>query len=407
MTAHVSRAELEDRLRGIQSITDAALSRLDDHELLAELLDRTRAILRADTAAVLLLDFSSGQLIAAAAAGLEEEVRQGVRIPVGRGFAGRIAATHQPVILNHVDHTTVLNPILLAKGIRALLGVPLVAGGKLIGVLHVGSLTGRKFTSGDVALLQLAADRAATAVASLMAQEDRIAAEALQRSLLPSAPPAAGGAEMAVRYVPGEGKVGGDWYDVFTLPSGQLGVVIGDVAGSGLPAAVIMGRMRSALRAYALETRDPAAVLAKLDAKMQHFEPGALATVAYAVFDSGLDRMDLCSAGHHPPVIASPGQPAGLADVPAGLLIGAVPGAQRQVATVEIAPGDLLCFYTDGLIERRGQTIDDGLDRLCQAVTPQPPEAACAAVMAALVGSEPAHDDIALLVFRRQPPDTR
>ena len=128
--------------------------------------------------------------------------------------------------------------------------------------------------------------------------------------------------------------MGGDWYDVFTLPSGQLGVVIGDVAGSGLPAAVIMGRMRSALRAYALETTDPAEVLARLDAKMQHFEPGALATVAYAVFDPGLDRMRICSAGHHPPVIASPGQPAGLADVPPGLLIGAVPGAQRQVATI-------------------------------------------------------------------------
>jgi len=309
MTAHVSRAELEDRLRGIQAITDAALSRLDDHELLAELLERTRAILRADTAAVLLLDFSSGELIAAAAAGLEEEVGQGVRIPVGRGFAGRIAAEHQPVILDHVDHTTVRNPILWDKGIRALMGVPLVAGGKVIGVLHVGSLTGRRFTGDDVELLQLAADRAATAVASLMAQEDRIAAEALQRSLLPSALPVAEGAEMAVRYVPGAGVVGGDWYDVFTLPTGQLGVVIGDVAGSGLPAAVIMGRMRSALRAYALETVDPAGVLAKLDAKMQHFEPGALATVAYAVFDRAWTGCTSARPGTTPRSSHPPGSP--------------------------------------------------------------------------------------------------
>jgi phosphoserine phosphatase RsbU/P len=403
VTAHVSRAELEDRLRDIQSITDAALSRLDDHELLAELLDRTRAILGADTAAALLLDFSAGELVAAAAAGLEEEVRQGVRIPVGRGFAGRIAATHQPVILDHVDHTTVLNPILWAKGIRALVGVPMIAGGKVIGVMHVGSLTDRKFNSEDVALLQLAADRAATAVTSLIAQEDRIAAEALQRSLLPSALPATDGAQMAVRYVPGVGTVGGDWYDVFTLPGGQLGMVIGDVTGSGLPAAVIMGRMRSALRAYALETADPAEVLAKLDAKMQHFEPGALATVAYAVVHPGLERMDICLAGHYPPVIASPGRPAELADIPAGLMIGAAPGARRQQATLEISPGALVCFYTDGLIERRGQTIDHGLDRLCHEVAAQPPGAVCAAVMAAMVGAEPAHDDIALLMFRRRP----
>ena len=403
MTVHASRANLEDRLRDIQAITDAALSRLDDHDLLTELLERTRAILQADTAAVLLLDFSSGELIATAAAGLEEEVRQGVRVPVGRGFAGRIAAEHQPVILDHVDHDTVLNQILWAKGIRTLMGVPLIAGGKVIGVMHVGSLTSREFTKEDIELLQLAADRAATAVQSLMAQEDRAAVAALQRGLLPFALPAVDGAEMAVRYVPGEGTVGGDWYDVFTLPSGQLGVVIGDVTGSGLPAAVIMGRMRSALRSYALDACDPAEVLSRLDRKMQHFEPGAVATVAYAVFDPGLDRARICSAGHYPPVIASPGQPARLADIPPGLLIGAAPRAARQVATVDISPGTLMCFYTDGLVERRGRPIDHGLALLCQAVTAEDPDAACASVMAAMVGAEPVQDDIAVLMLRRQP----
>ena len=157
-------ASLEGRLRDIQSVTDAALSQLSDQEMLAELLERTRAVLQADTAAVLLLDSPSGQLIATAAAGLEEEVRQGVRIPVGHGFAGRIAAEQKPVILDHVDHTTVLNPILWAKGIRALMGVPLIAGTHVIGVLHVGSLTPREFTSEDVELLQMAADKAAGAV---------------------------------------------------------------------------------------------------------------------------------------------------------------------------------------------------------------------------------------------------
>lgn len=281
------------------------------------------------------------------------------------------------------------------------MGVPLIAGGKVIGVLHVGSLAPREFTSDDVELLQLAADRAATAVHSLMMQDDRTAAQALQRSLLPTALPAAGGAQLAARYVPGEGDVGGDWYDVFTLPSGNLGVVIGDVTGSGLQAAVIMGRMRSTLRAYALETTNPAEVLAKLDTKMQHFEPGAMATVLYAVFAPGLDQIHICSAGHYPPIIAPPGQPAEPADLPPGLLIGAAPQARRQVATIRIRPGTLVCFYTDGLIERRDQTIDDGLARLCQAVTAEPPGTACATVMAALVGNQPAHDDVALLMFRR------
>jgi phosphoserine phosphatase RsbU/P len=400
----VDPVSVEARLRDIQSITDAALSNLDDRELLAELLDRARDILQADTAAVLLLDLPSGQLIATAAAGLEEEVRQAVHVPLGQGFAGQVAVEGRPVILDRVDRVTVINPILWAKGIRSMMGVPMVAGGRVIGVLHVGSLTPRQFSGEDVELLQLAADRAAAAVQSITARADRVAAAALQRSLVPSALPVVAGAELAARYVPGRGGVGGDWYDVFTLPSGELCVVIGDVAGSGLPAAVIMGRMRSALRAYALETTDPAEVLGRLDRKMQHFEPEAMATVLYAVFDPGLDRMRVCLAGHFPPVIAYPGRPAELASVGAGLMIGAAVGARRPVTTVPIPPGALLCFYTDGLVERVGEVIDDGLARLCQAVTAEPPEAACAAVMRALVGSEPARDDIALLMLRRQLP---
>jgi phosphoserine phosphatase RsbU/P len=394
---------LESRLRDIQSITDAALSRLDNDDFLAELLERTREILQVDTAAVLLLDFSSGHLIATAAAGLEEEVRQGVRIPVGRGFAGRIAAEHRPVILDRVDHTTVLNPILLEKGIRSLMGVPLVAGGRVIGVLHVGSLSGRGFSSEDAEMLQLAADRAAMAVQSMMMHEDRIAVTALQRSLVPSTLPEVEGMEIAGRYIPGHGVVGGDWYDVFTLPSGTLGLVIGDVAGSGLAAGVIMGRIRSALRAYALQSQDPAEVLARLDHKMQHFESGALATVLYTIVDPGTGRVRIASAGHLPPLLARPRQPTRLVRIPPNLMIGVAPGARRQVTTLSLGPGDLLCLYTDGLVERPGQIIDTGLRRLAEVVRPQPPEAACAEVMAALVGREPARDDIALLMLRRRP----
>jgi serine phosphatase RsbU (regulator of sigma subunit) len=279
----------------------------------------------------------------------------------------------------------------------------MVAGGRVIGVLHVGSLTSRRFTADDVELLQLAADRAAAAVRSMDAQADRAAVTALQRSLVPSALPAVAGAELAARYIPGSGAVGGDWYDVFTLPSGQLCVTVGDVAGSGLPAAVIMGRMRSSLRSYALETTDPAEVLGRLDRKMQYFEPDAMATVLYAVFEPGLARMHVALAGHFPPVIARPGEPAELAEVQLGALIGAAPRARRPVTTVPVPPGTMLCFFTDGLIERPGEVVDEGLDRLCQALTARSPEAACVAVMGALVGSEPARDDIALLIMYRQP----
>jgi phosphoserine phosphatase RsbU/P len=391
----------DSRLRDIQAITDAALSSLDAEGLLAELLDRTKEILQADTAAVLLLDRASRELIATAASGLEEEIRQGSRVPLGSGFAGRIAAQRRPVILDRVDETTVVNPILLVKGIRTMVGVPMIEGGRVVGVMHVGSLTGRRFTTEDAALLQVSADRAASAVSAISARTDRVAAAALQRSLLPSALPDIAGGELAARFIPGHGFIGGDWYDVFCLPTGELAMVVGDVAGSGLAAAVIMGRMRSALRAYALETSDPAEVLTRLDRKMEHFEPGALATVLYAVFEPSLESVRMSSAGHIPPVLAVPGQSGELADVHADLLIGADASAPRRSITVAVPPGGLLCMCTDGLIERRESPLDEGLDRLCKAVQAGPAEAICAAAMLALVGNDDVRDDIAVLMFHR------
>ena len=153
-----------DRVRRLQTVTDAALAHLQLDELLNALLERTRQILDVDTCAILLLDEATDELVARAALGIEEEVEQGVRIPVGGGFAGRIAATREPVILDDVDHAHVLNPILREKGIKSMLGVPLVVEGKALGVLHVGSLTPREFKVDEVDLLQLVGDRAALAI---------------------------------------------------------------------------------------------------------------------------------------------------------------------------------------------------------------------------------------------------
>ncbi|HEY1666330.1 MAG TPA: GAF domain-containing SpoIIE family protein phosphatase [Trebonia sp.] len=406
------------RLRDIEALADAALSRLDEQSLLTALLERVKTVLQADTAAVLLLDRSAGQLVATAASGIEEEVRQGVRIPMGAGFAGRVAASGEPVILNTVDHTTVRNPLLVDRGIRSLLGVPLFAGGKVIGVLHVGSLSGRPFGQRDAVLLQLAADRAAFALHSLMSQDDALAAVALHRSLLPATLPAVPGTDLAARYVTGSGNVGGDWYDVFPLPDGRLGVVVGDVAGSGLAAAVIMGRMRSALRAYVLQTADPAAALRLLDRKIQYFEPDAMATVLYGLYNPGTGEFVCSSAGHLPPVLAAPGERAALLPVRPDPPIGTADDPPRRCTTAFIPPGALLCCFTDGLVERRDNSIDQGIgllaavldERIAAAGGPgpggevtEPAEDACAAVMRALVGNAPAPDDIAVLVLSRHP----
>ncbi|MFI5915823.1 PP2C family protein-serine/threonine phosphatase [Dactylosporangium sp. NPDC051541] len=393
-----------EQLRRLQTVTDAALSRLGVEDLLNELLVRVRDLLHADTATILLLDPTGAELVATAASGLEREVRLGVRVPVGHGFAGQVAATAEPLVLDHVDATTVVSRILLDAGITAMLGVPMISTGQVVGVLHVGSRTPRRFTAEDTELLQLVAERAAHATVARAHSLDRATAHALQRSLLPSRLPALPGLDVAVRYLPGtDTGLGGDWYDVFTLPSGVIGVAIGDVAGKGLRAAVIMGRIRSALRAYAMETDDPADVLTRLDRKVQRFEPDAMATVIYAVIAPRLDRITLSNAGHLPPVAVTPGHPARLSRVGPDLPIGAYPGATRTATSLPLDPGDGLFFYTDGLVERR-QPITDGFDRLTAALTGGDAEEQCTAAMNALLATDPATDDVAMLALRRPEP---
>ena len=172
------------RLEHLQAITDAALAHLSVEPLLAVLLPRIRSILGADTCAVLLLDEEANELVARAAVGIEEEVEQGVRIPMGRGFAGRVAAERRPVILDDVDHADVLNPILREKGIKSMLGVPLLLGGEAIGVLHVGVLRHRTFTAEDTELLQLVADRVAVAVERTRLHDETLLLDQLMASFV-------------------------------------------------------------------------------------------------------------------------------------------------------------------------------------------------------------------------------
>jgi signal transduction histidine kinase len=180
-TAPLAAAE---QLRRLQAVTDAALAHLDLDTLLNELLTRIREALQADTCAFLLLDASGMELIARAAQGIEEEVEQGVRLPVGRGFAGRVAATQQPVVIDDVDHADILNPILRGKGIKSLAGAPLIANGKTLGVVHVGTLTPRLFTDEDVELLEIVAERAAIAIDRALAHEELVRLTQVQRDFV-------------------------------------------------------------------------------------------------------------------------------------------------------------------------------------------------------------------------------
>lgn len=392
----------EQLLEEMQLLTDTSLSRLDVDSLMVALLDRTLEALEADTAAVLLLDEGGQFLIARAARGVEEEIRQGVRVPVGTGFAGRIAADRRPVALDRIDETTVTNPILWEKGIEVILGVPLFQGDAVIGVLHVGRFERRPFVAEDTRLLEMVADRMAAAVERGTLEDERASARVLQRSLLPAELPSIPGLRLGSRYVPSEfGEVGGDWYDAFVLPGGAVWTVIGDVAGHGLRPAVVMGRLRSALRAYALDGMPPETALGHLDRFLQLFEAGVTATVVCAAAEPPYDTVRIASAGHLPPVLALPDGPAQLLAMEPAPLMGVVERPQPATATVEMPVGSALLLYTDGLVERRGESLDVGLGRLERAMTADEPERICRRVMDSLIGTWVPEDDVAVLALQR------
>src|ERR687887_720573 len=174
-----------ERLRRLQAVTDAVLRTLTVEQLFDVLLERIRDALEADTCAILLLDEDRNELVARAAKGLEEEVERGVRIPVGKGFAGRIFAERRTILLPDVDHADVLNPLLREKGIKTLLGAPLVADdGQVIGVIHVGTLKPRVFTTADIELLELVAERVAIALQRAIVHEELVRLEARERTFI-------------------------------------------------------------------------------------------------------------------------------------------------------------------------------------------------------------------------------
>ena len=395
------RARIE--IEQLEHLTEAALAYLDLDDLLRELLERIAAMLATDTAAILLLDEETNELVARAAKGIEEEVERGVRVPVGQGFAGRVAAERRPVVVVP-SPATVVNPLLYERGIKSLAGVPLVVEGSLIGVLHVGMLTPREFTPADFRLLQLVADRAALAIEHDRLFEQHRIAEILQRGLLPERMPDLPGVALAARYLPAvtPSTVGGDWYDVIALSDGRIGIAIGDVVGRGVEAAASMGRLRTALRAYALDGGSASETAARVVRYAAALDPVYMATLAYALVDPDAGTAHIVSAAHPPPLVVSPDGTAEYADVRPEPPVGSGGVATFDETEIHLDPGTTLLFYTDGLIERRGERLATGQERLAAAAAAAPfdPELLCADVCATMLGDEEFRDDVAVLALQ-------
>jgi PAS domain S-box-containing protein len=294
-------------------------------------------------------------------------------------------------------------------GIRSAMVVPLRARRQVLGVLSLftdGS--GRTFDQDDLAMAADLARRAALTVdnARLYCREHDVA-EQLQRSLLPQLPDI-DGLDRAARYLPGAtaAQVGGDWYDLFCLPDGTVGIAVGDVMGHDMTAAAAMGQLRSVLQSYAWQGDAPAVVLDRLDQLVQGLDMAQLATCLYGRLDpprgSESGRLRLANAGHLPPALRRPSGEVQLVAPDPGLLVGAALGTTRDEVNVSVEPGSVLVLYTDGLVEHRGRPIDDGLAALADALASAPDEdadAICEHLLAELAYGD-LDDDVALLVVR-------
>ena len=225
----------------------------------------------------------------------------------------------------------------------------------------------------------------------------------LQRSLLPASPPdiPGFGPRDAVRGIgvqPGWGATG-----MTPLPCRAASSRWSSAtsAATACTPAVIMGGLRSTLRSYALEGWPPEKVLALTDRKLQHFEVGTTATVFSAAFSPPFDRCRVASAGHPPPVLAAPGERSRFVDLEPAPLLGAVENLQPSTTTIPMARNAVLVLYTDGLVERRDQVLDTGLERLRATVWPDDPEMVCRRVMDSLIGRSVPEDDVAMLAIQR------
>jgi serine phosphatase RsbU (regulator of sigma subunit) len=328
----------------------------------------------------------------------------------------RVLETGKP-IMQDLANTALASD--LAKGMRrrpvarllsgtSMLLLPLIARGTTLGffvcVRHKGY---RRFDAYDTEIGMEFASRAAIFIDNARRySRERATALTLQRSLLPTGLSVPSSVEVRHRYLPGSTmiEVGGDWYESIALPGGRVALVVGDVAGHGVRAAVTMGRLRTAIRTLARLELPPAETLQQLDELMHDLgvrEPH-FATCVYAVYDAVSGSCEVASAGHLPPLLVSPDGISQFLDVSPAPPLG-IGSGPIQSRVFKIKDGSLLVLYTDGLVERRESDIDEGLERLRETFGPgstaRPLEDLCKATLAG-VYADHQRDDIAVLVAR-------
>lgn len=293
-------------------------------------------------------------------------------------------------------------------GLRSWVSVPIRAGGEVLGVISLGFNDPDAVESDDGLALavEIAGRTASGLIDALLFEHEQRVTLALQTAVLPARLPAIDGWQVSARYLPAQTDVhvGGDWYDAFALPDGRFAVTIGDVSGHGIDAAATMGQLRNGLRAYAIEGHAPAEVLARLGALLELTGEEQYASVICAAVDPASGVVEWCSAGHPPMLHIGPGT-AAVAGEPHGILLGALASSVVPTSQLVLAPGESVVLYTDGLVERRGEDIDEAIAGLAAVLGEAQAdgadaEALCAAALGAR-GVDLQDDDVCVLVVRR------
>jgi GAF domain-containing protein len=396
----------------LQAIVDATFGSDTLDGLLHTLLERVMTTMGTDAAAILLMDEHEPVLRMRAAVGQAEDVQSQVSVPVGKGFAGRIAATRQPLAVEDVASFGVVSAYLKER-LRSIVGVPLMVDREIVGVLHTASATSRVFDADDISLLQLAAERAAVTIRrrELFERQQEIATM-LQASFLPTELPSIPGVELSTLFVAaGRGvDVGGDFYDVFAIDDTTWGLAVGDVCGRGPQAAALTGLARNGLRAIAMREPAPDEVLTRLNETMVRSAIDRFCTVAFATIEPRSDGVGLALArgGHPPPHVLRADGAVEVLRSP-GPLLGVFAEPTFAVDRLDLMPGDTVVLFTDGLVERNERLDrEGGLARLLGSLAGLDAAAITDRLGDTLDGPpESSRDDVAVVVARVRPEDTK
>ncbi len=414
---------LEHKIKRLSTLIDVnALisSSLNLDQILENVMKISKQVMNADASSLMLIDEKTNELVYEVALGkVGEKLKQQFRLKMGQGIAGAVAEEGKPLLIEDVyTHPKFYRGHDEATGYRtkSMIAVPLKVGERITGVAQViNRLDDKPFDKDDLDLFIALCSMAAIAIEnakmhrSLMEKQrlvkDMEFARTVQESFLPQQAPEIKNYRFSSHYTPAQ-EVGGDFFDFFRLDRGRTGIVIGDVSGKGVPAALYMAKLGSDLRTLAFTEQDPAAALRKLnDLLAARSRRGMFATVLYMELDSGSSRVTASNAGHLPPIVRRADGSVERFSPAGGSPLGILPGMAFGQEALQLGPGDIVVLYTDGIIEAMNARDElYGYERFEALIRKSPPEPD--ALKSAIIGDvnrftglSPQHDDMTLVCF--------